>query len=225
MEQTRGHNILALLSAALVVVILLASCGISEGEARQLAEEQVQSALSALPTPTQSPPPTATPHPPSAPMPTPTPLSLPGLALLIQGVSSTAVIPVVDTIALSLTPGNPLAGRDIAFTLSGLSPWTSVTIEHIDPRGQTMDWVRPDEMLFGPSETQKTLFADASGTLTWARIASKDGEGVWSLRLTALLMSVIRCSRCNAQRTQAWNYADIRVQHRTSSTRSVSIPL
>ena len=111
-------------------------------------------------------------------------MSLPGLALLIQGVSNTAIIPVVDTVSLSLKPGNPLAGRDIAFTLSGLSPWSSVTIEHVDPRGVAADWVRPDETLFSPSETQRTLFADASGLLTWTRVAGKDGEGVWSIRLT-----------------------------------------
>jgi hypothetical protein len=38
--------------------------------------------------------------------------------------------------------------------------------------------------LFSPPETQRTLFADTSGILKWTRVGTKDGEGVWSLRLT-----------------------------------------
>ena len=57
-------------------------------------------------------------------------------------------------------------------------------MEHVDPRGQAVDWVRADETLFSPSESQRILFADASGALSWTRVGAKDGEGVWSLRLT-----------------------------------------
>ena len=204
-----------LLSFAIAASVAFVACGITEEDARQVAEEQVQAALSALPTPTRSPAPTpqpqptpqptatpiilpstaipqptATPvlfptlHPTAASVPSPTPLSLPGLAAMIQGLSSMAVIPVVDAVTLSLQPGNPLAGRDIVFTFSGLAPWSSVTVEHVDPRGDAVDWVRTDETLFSPSETLRTLFADAAGVLTWARVGTKDGEGVWSLRLT-----------------------------------------
>ncbi|MCH8939830.1 MAG: hypothetical protein IIC27_01725 [Chloroflexi bacterium] len=217
-ETSRNRAKPMLLAVVFTAVILLAGCGLTEDEARQIAAEQVQSALSALPTPTRSPaptpqpqptpqptatpivlPPTATPQPTatpillppmptpkptSAPLPTPTPLSLPGLAALIQGLSGTASIPVNDRVTLRLQPGIPLGGRDTVFSLTGLDPWGTVTVEHIDPRGQAVDWVRADETLFSPSETQRILFADASGALSWTRVGAKDGEGVWSLRLT-----------------------------------------
>ena len=205
----------ALLSFVLVATTLITACGLTEDEARRVADERIQSALSALPTPTQFPtmtpqpqptpqptptpivlPPTATPQPTatpaptptpqpiSTPLPSPTPLSLSGVAAMVHGLSGTTVIPVVDDITLTVQPGNPLAGRDIVFTLKGLTPWSSVTVEAINPRGTPVEWVRGDETLFSPSETQRMLFADASGVLTWTRIGAKDGEGVWSLRLT-----------------------------------------
>lgn len=156
-----------LLSIVLVTTMLLAACGLTEEDARQVADEQVRTALSALPTPSQSlaltpqpqptpqptatpmvlqstatpqptatPAPTPTPQPLSAPLPSPTPLSFPGLAAMIQGLASTTVIPVVDAITLSVQPGNPLAGRDTTFSVSGVAPWSSVTVEHINPRGE-----------------------------------------------------------------------------------------
>ncbi len=43
-----------LLAFALVAAMLITACGLTEDEARRVAEEQVQSALSALPTPTRA---------------------------------------------------------------------------------------------------------------------------------------------------------------------------
>ena len=37
--------------------------------------------------------------------------------------------------AITYAPSQPIAGRDITFTVTGLSPWQAVTVEFVDPLG------------------------------------------------------------------------------------------
>ena len=81
-----------------------------------------------------------------------------------------------------------MAGRDITFTLDGLEPWTSVTVEFFDPLGEPAEWITQEEVHFartdGAPVTTRTLYADDSGQATWLRIATQDTEGIWSLEFS-----------------------------------------
>ena len=102
-----------------------------------------------------------------------------------SSVSSPALL--ADDLVLTIDPGEPLAGRDVAFRLEGLDPWARVSVEFIDPRGQPAEWVTDNELHYSPQNGQPvtalTLFADDSGSLVWNRIASNDVEGIWSVRI------------------------------------------
>ena len=135
------------------------------------------SAAASTPTPT----PTATPTPgtgstgvaTATPTPTNTPAAAPGGAP-----------------AITYAPSQPIAGRDITFTVTGLSPWQAVTVEFVDPLGRPADWVRFDETHLtsadGSRTTKRRLYADQSGTLRFVRIGALDTEGVWTVRITDL---------------------------------------
>lgn len=88
---------------------------------------------------------------------------------------------------MKVDPENPLAGRDISFSLRGLEPWQAVEVEFIDPRGVAVAWVTERELLFpkqgGVPISKNTLYADGSGAVGWVRVATMDTEGAWSMRL------------------------------------------
>ena len=92
--------------------------------------------------------------------------------------------------AITHEPSQPIAGRDVTFTVRGLSPWQDVTVEFTDPLGRPAPWVTMDESHFNPVNgrevTERRLFADGSGTLRFVRIGALDTEGVWTVRLTGL---------------------------------------
>ena len=131
------------------------------------------------PTPTATPTPTPTPGTTSVtvstatPTPTNTPVAAPGGAP-----------------AITYAPSQPIAGRDISFTVTGLSPWHAVTVEFVDPLGRPAPWVTPRETQItsadGSQLTERRLYADQSGTLRFVRIGARDTEGVWTVRLTGL---------------------------------------
>ena len=87
-------------------------------------------------------------------------------------------------------PSQPIAGRDISFTVTGLNPWQAVTAEFVDPRGIPAPWVTPRETYItsadGSRLTVRRLYADQSGTLRFERVGALDTEGVWTVRLTGL---------------------------------------
>ena len=87
-------------------------------------------------------------------------------------------------------PSRPIAGRDVTFTVRGLSPWQAITAEFVDPLGRPAPWVDIDEAhitsVDGSQATERRLFADESGTLRFVRIGALDTEGVWTVRLTGL---------------------------------------
>ena len=115
----------------------------------------------------------STPTPTPTPTPTNTPVAAPGGAP-----------------AITYAPSQPIAGRDISFTVSGLSPWQAVTVEFVDPLGRPAPWVTPRETHItsadGSQLTERRLYADQSGTLRFVRIGARDTEGVWTVRLTGL---------------------------------------
>ena len=127
---------------------------------------------------------TATPTPTSTATPTRTP-----------GTGSTVVATPTNTgaggpPAIAYEPSQPIAGRDIAFTVTGLSPWQDVTVEFVDPLGRAAPWVTAYETHIASADgsqlTDRLLYADASGTLRFVRIGTLDTEGVWTVRLTGL---------------------------------------
>ena len=61
-------------------------------------------------------------------------------------------------------------------------------MEFRDPRGTPAEWVTEQEFHFastdGPPVTNRTLYADEEGSMSWLRIGTLDNEGAWSVRLT-----------------------------------------
>ena len=109
----------------------------------------------------------------------------PSLAVTSQSSASSRTT-LADGISITIHPGKPIAGRDVKFTLDGLEPWTRVDVEFVDPRNEPAAWVTDYEISFqsqGVPITVETLYADQSGALSWQRIATKDVEGVWTVRL------------------------------------------
>jgi hypothetical protein len=86
---------------------------------------------------------------------------------------------------LTINPAEPLAGRDIRFTLEGLEPWQGVNVGFLDPRGNPVPWITEHEINLvsqnGEPVTERMLFASGSGSVTWLRIATIDSEGVWGV--------------------------------------------
>ena len=138
------------------------------------------SAAASTPTPT----PTAT---------TPTPTT-PGTTSVVVSTATPTNTPAASTPGgapvITHEPSRPIAGRDVTFTVRGLSPWQDVTVEFVDPLGRPAPWVDIDEAhitsVDGSQATERRLFADESGTLRFVRIGALDTEGVWTVRLTGL---------------------------------------
>ena len=111
---------------------------------------------------------------------------LPSVSIIPQ-TSASSRTALTDELTLSVRPGRPIAGRDVEFFLEGLEPWSRVEIEFVDPRNEPAEWVTDDEGHFtrenGDPVTKHTLYADGTGTLDWLRVATKDAEGVWTVRV------------------------------------------
>ena len=111
---------------------------------------------------------------------------LPSISVVPQS-SASSRTPLSEDINITVHPGRPIAGRDIQFALDGLDPWTRVQIEFVDPRNQPVEWVTGDEGHFtredGTPVTMQALYADALGRVSWQRIATKDVEGIWTVRI------------------------------------------
>ena len=152
--------------------------GPSLQEVEVMIEAAVGEAISAIPT--AAPTPTA--------VPTPTPVSLPALVAVVPQVSGSAVTSLPGGITLMIDPGQPLAGRDVSFTLEGLGPWQAAVVEFVDPLGRPAEWITRQEVRFTQVNdvpvTKRILFADESGRVGWLRIGTRDAEGIWSVRVT-----------------------------------------
>ena len=112
--------------------------GLSLLQVESLVGEIVTVAIADIPTPL----PTTTP------VPVPTPISLPALIAIVPQVSGPATTTVSGEITLRVEPRQPLAGRDISFTLEDLKPWQRVEVEFVDPRGEPAEWITENEANF-----------------------------------------------------------------------------
>ncbi len=215
------------------ISLIMAACAPPEDDVRRLVQEELSSALAALPTvtpaPTATAQPTATaivlPPTPTAlvfptPLPTPTPVVFPSTATpqptatpmvlpptpkprptpvptAVPGTASGGIVESSSPVntgggdgggpVLKINPASPLAGRDIRFTLEGLEPWQGVTVGFLDPRGAPVEWITEHEVNFtqanGEALTERSIFADGSGRVTWLRVATRDSEGIWGVIL------------------------------------------
>ena len=176
-------EIKALVDAAISAIptgtpLVLPTPELTEAEVEAMVEATVTAAIAAIPTAA----PTTTP------IPTATPLSLPSLIALVPQLSGSAITAITADISLRVEPGQPLAGRDVDFNLTGLKPWQRASIEFVDPRGQPVEWVTEGEVRYTPINdvpvTKRTLYADGAGSVVWARIGGHDVEGQWSVGIT-----------------------------------------
>ena len=88
-------------------------------------------------------------------------------------------------VSLRVEPGQPMAGHDVSFTLTGLDPWQPVALSFRDPTGRSAEWIAPTETRFawidGSPITGQWFHADEEGSLSWTRIGTLDREGTWSV--------------------------------------------
>ena len=88
-------------------------------------------------------------------------------------------------VSLRIEPGQPMAGHDVSFTLTGLDPWQPVALSFRDPTGRSAEWIAPTETRFawidGSPITGQWFHADEEGSLSWTRIGTLDREGTWSV--------------------------------------------
>ena len=88
-------------------------------------------------------------------------------------------------VSLRIEPGQPMAGHDVSFTLTGLNPWQPVAISFRDPTGRPAEWIAPTETRFswidGRPVTGQWFYADEEGSVSWTRIGTLDREGSWSV--------------------------------------------
>ena len=128
--------------------------------------------------PTPAPAPTATPA--ATPVPTAAPTATPVPP-------NTAVFDLGEGITLLMFPKQPIAGRDVVFSLSGLSPWEGVSITFTDPVGTRVGWIDVNDQVSTRSEggdvITRVAFADSTGTTTWTRYGIQDAAGTWRVTL------------------------------------------
>ena len=167
-------------------------------------DARIEAAIASIPTAT--PQPTATPvtFPPT---PTPLPLFLFGLLTptptpLALAPTPTPLVPVGTPtpttrsqdlgsgLILTIDPFQPVAGQPIYFSLQGLEPYGSVDVTVLDGTGNAVDWTSKDgTFVSAGTESQerlktRTLYADATGLASWARLNILDPEGHWTIRLS-----------------------------------------
>ena len=122
--------------------------------------------------------PTSTLTPTHTPIPTPLPTPIPTLTST-SGLSNAGVFNLSGGISLFISPERPIAGREVEFTLTGLSPWETVEVTFSDPYGQIAGWIGDAEYTYVPGP--HTVFADRNGTVSWTRYGIQDVEGNWEV--------------------------------------------
>ena len=102
--------------------------------------------------------------------------------------SGSSVFKLTEDFSLRIDPAEPLAGRNVNFTLGGLSPWQQVTIEFFDALGRPVQWVTENDVRIvttgGVPVTNSDVYTDGSGEVSWVRVGAQDREGVWTARIT-----------------------------------------
>ena len=77
-------------------------------------------------------------------------------------------------------PAGPIAGREVALTLSHLQPWERVEITLIDPTGQIVTQVSHRNDDWDP--VPLVVYADGEGVVRWSRHGPQDKTGDWTVR-------------------------------------------
>ena len=130
-------------------------------------------------TPVPKPAPTATPAPTVTPTATPVPT--------VPIPQDTAGFDLGDGITLLISPEQPIAGRNVAFSLLGLPPWERVDVTFTDPVGTRVGWIDVNDQVLGRSDgsavTTLTVYADDAGETSWTRYGIQDAEGTWRVTL------------------------------------------
>lgn len=88
---------------------------------------------------------------------------------------------------MSVSPSDAIAGRDISFSMTGLTPWEVVTVSFIDPQSVAASWItaedvhilRKDQM----EATSISMYPTAAGDLNWERYGAQDETGTWSMKI------------------------------------------
>jgi hypothetical protein len=92
-----------------------------------------------------------------------------------------------DGITLLISPEQPIAGRNVEFSLLGLPPWERVNVTFTDPEGTRPGWIDANDQVIGRSDgsvaSTLTVFADDTGTTSWTRYGILDAEGLWRVTL------------------------------------------
>ena len=122
------------------------------------------------PLPTNKPLPTNTLVPTNTPEPTPTPVPL-----------NTGVSDLGEGVTLLISPDQPIAGREVEFTLTGLPSWTPVEVTFTDPSGKVVGWIADAEYSYVPGS--HWLYANKAGIAAWKRYGIQDVEGNWRVKL------------------------------------------
>ena len=128
--------------------------------------------ITLVPTNTPEPTPTPTPVPTPTPIPTPVPTPVP---------SNTAIFDLGEGVNLLISPDQPIAGREVEFTLTGLSSWTPVEVTFTDPSGKVVGWITKAEYSYAPGSYR--LYANKAGIAEWKRYGIQDVEGNWKVKL------------------------------------------
>lgn len=124
------------------------------------------------PLPTNTLVPTNTPEPTPTPTPEPTPTPVP---------SNTAVFDLGEGVTLLISPDQPIAGREVEFTLTGLPSWAPVKVTFTDPSGKVVGWITAAEYFYTPGSHR--LYANKAGIAAWKRYGIQDVEGNWRAKL------------------------------------------
>ena len=135
-------------------------------------------------TPTQTPTPTATPTATPTPTPIPTPIATPTPIPTPTSTpvpSNTAVFDLGEGVTLLISPDQPIAGREVEFTLTGLPSWTPVEVTFTDPSGKVVGWIADAEYSYVPGSHR--LYANKAGIAAWKRYGIQDVEGNWRVKL------------------------------------------
>ena len=86
-----------------------------------------------------------------------------------------------------MSPEQPIAGRDVVFSLRGLHPWENVNITFTDPAGDRVGWIDVDDQISryaaGGDVTTHAAYANSVGTAAWTHYGILDAEGTWRITL------------------------------------------
>ena len=82
---------------------------------------------------------------------------------------------------MTMSPGTPFAGSNVAFVVTGLDPWDVVEVTFVQPSGQEARWIGEDQ--YPRSWSTNYFLSDEDGGTAWTRYGAQDRVGDWSVRI------------------------------------------